>query len=162
MVWLECRSNISFLLPVWSNWGNGNNHGMTNGEKVCNAGKYITEINWYQKYRYGLVNVWFKCNDGQTHWGSNGALHDQGSETRNIQCANGFDRIIPREQNNYGIIDASQTCVGNGHWERAKWDYSGHDNDIPACQNGQKITGIQLRAQDNYGLVNVRVLCGSV
>ena len=162
MVWRECRPNISFLLPVWSVWGNDNAAGNANGEKVCPAGHFVQNLDWQKQTHYGIVNCYIRCSDGtELHCTGN----QNGVNTRNIYCENGFDRIIPREQHGYGIIDASQTCFGgNGEWQRARNMYStGFDNDrIPKCQNGQKITGIQTREAGGYGIINIQFLCNSV
>ena len=97
-----------------------------------------------------------ECSEGTTFRFTH---NENGSQNTPITCGNGFLLLQGRERSSYGLINARMQCIGGGT-SHANSDYNGQWNDELSCNSGYVITGLEVRDQGGYGLVNVKILCG--
>ena len=115
-------------------------------------------LTWHRQTNYGLIDVSMECSEGTTFRFTN---NDNGSPNTPITCEDGFSLLIPRQQKNYGIINARMKCAGlNGTEADSNENLRGFWNDELSCENEYVIVGLDVRRQTNYGIINVKILCG--
>ena len=112
---------------------------------------------WMEQGSYGLVNMQFICSDNLRHRMN---TNEDGEWNKELDCPEGFNQAIGREQGGYGLVNVAVACLGSNDFTYSNQNFDGRD-DLPlACPAGtQFITGFQTQEQGGYGLVNFRFYC---
>ena len=95
----------------------------------------------------------FKCSRGGDKRMTN---NKNGSWDKEQNCYSGFDEMIARYQDDYGIINTQMSC--NGNWQWSNDNLRGFNNNKQSCKPG-KMVGIETREQHGYGIINFRLVC---
>ena len=119
----------------------------------------MTKLTWFEQVNYGLIDVSMVCDEGNTFRFTNN--EDGFTNTPNI-CVDGFSLLQAKEQLGYGIINIRMKCAGlEGDVEDANSNYNinGFWNDELSCNSGYVITGLEVREQLGFGIINVKISC---
>lgn len=161
----------------WTHWSNSIQKGRLL-EGKCGPGSWITEIQFSEQGGYGLIDVRFRCA-GSSSW-NRLTNNNDGKWNPVMGHQQGINQMTMTLQDGYGLINAYIESRwfrdGFGGWIGDDWRSNdniyghagirlggkGERDPIMECDIGNNldwITGLQVREEPGYGLVNLRPFC---
>lgn len=149
----------------WTGWSNNLQEGTDFSEK-CGPGSWIAEIQFREQGGYGLIDVKFRCA-GTSSWSRRLTNNNDGHWNHAMVDQFGFTDIRMIQQGGYGLINgqvfgSAPSSYSNRNYDGGGWKSDTVKYDTPlqcAWGTSARITGLQIREQPGYGLVNLRPFC---
>jgi len=160
------HSQCSKLTPggtiTYSGWSNSNYRGFTISRR-CPPNRAVESLQWKEQNGYGLVEVVMGCGEGSSieFTGNRNGFNNREIECDETGKFNGFSAVKGREQHGYGIINTEMLCydTGSSAWYTSNGNFRGFENSALRCPQDSVVTGMELREQHGYGIINFRTRC---
>ena len=120
----------------------------------------MQSMEWKEEHGYGLVDLKMVCSiTGSGIYFTN---NQNGFWNSKMICTQkGFHEIVGMEETGYGIVNIKSRCYNESSTLQSNSNSNGNWNRGIICPIGMRITGMKVREQDHFGIINFQPACAN-
>ena len=117
----------------------------------------MQSMEWKEENGYGIIDLKMVCSTGSGIYFTN---NQNGFWNSKMACAQkGFHEIVGMEENGYGIVNIKSRCYNDSSILQSNSNSNGKWNRGIICPIGMRITGMKVREQPYFGIINFQPAC---